>query len=155
MKTLEVLEGTYLYKGDPQTVLCPYNVTDVRPGDTVNVVNSKGEVCCTAKVLGITGKLFTHMTTADCHAVSHLGFSSWGAAYETQRKLDPDFSQLSPISLVVIVPETYIIPGVTYSVQESGTPTEPPEPLPEGSDTDEYMDAVVSSIEEQGAKDGE
>lgn len=152
LKTLQVLEGTYLYKGDPQTVLCPYNVADVDPGEMVEVINSKGEVCCTAKVVKITKKLFANITTAECHSVSHLGFSSWGSAYETQRQLDPEFSQLSPVSLVEVVPDTYIVPGITYSVvtPESEAIGEPA-PVPEGIQTDAYMDSVVDSLSSKEA----
>lgn len=145
LKTLQVLEGTYLYAGGPQTVLCPYNVADVEVDEVVEVVNSKGEACCVATIKKITKKLFCHMTTADCHTVAHSGFSSWGSAYETQRKLNPDFSQISPVSLIELVPDAYIIPGVTYSVVKDA-PTTEPEPIPEGADTDEYMDSVVEAI---------
>lgn len=148
-KTMQILEGTYLYANGEQTVLCPYDVQDVKPGEKVELVNALGEVCCVAEVVGLVRKMFANMTTQECHTISHQGFSSWGSAYETQRTLDPTFSQLSPVTIAKVIPTAYIIPGVTYSVAAPVAEREPVEEVPEV--TDEAMESLIASLGEVGA----
>ena len=136
--TLHLLSGTNLVLDSVQTVILPEYYPDLRPGDTVVLLNEQSERLGMGLVSGIEHQPFANLQQTHFSRTAHPSLTSWGAAAEALRYLVPGFS-ISDFTTVIWIKTTALFePALSIGAVKEPDPEEvtapPLEELYEGLD---------------------
>jgi hypothetical protein len=159
LQKVVLLSGTSLRSGEGvQSVVLP-EVVELSKGETVQIINEKGENIGLAEVAYVLIDAFAQFGQNHFAFNAHPEMGSWGNAFAALQSLVPGFSQSDKTSVVGLEVLELSHPGITFTVNtlsaETGrtssaqpntanTPQPAPEPvepseLPSFDDFDEIV----------------